>query len=199
MAVWILVAVALPALAAAAGDAPQVTCGSVIKLAHFGTKYLLHSHEIAYGSGSGQQSVTGYPTGDDANSLWIVRGPKEASCLQGAAISSETQIRLQHAGTRKYLHSHHFQSPLSGNQEVSAFGGDDQSDYGDVWQVEWTQAGSAWQRDQKVRLRHPQTGMYLASSNQRYQRPIAGQQEIYGRSKEDWWTATEGLYFPMRS
>lgn len=48
----------------------------MIKLAHFGTKYLLHSHEIAYGSGSGQQSVTGYPTGDDANSLWIVRGPK---------------------------------------------------------------------------------------------------------------------------
>lgn len=35
--------------------------------------------------------------------------------------------------------------------QVSAFGGDDQSDYGDVWQVEWTQAGSAWQRDQKVR------------------------------------------------
>ena len=54
----------------------QVTCGSVVKLSHDSTKFLLHSHEIAYGSGSGQQSVTGYQTGDDANSLWVVRGPQ---------------------------------------------------------------------------------------------------------------------------
>ena len=51
----------------------QVTCGSLIKLQHEGTKGLLHSHEIAYGSGSGQQSVTGSFESDDANSMWIVR------------------------------------------------------------------------------------------------------------------------------
>jgi dolichyl-phosphate-mannose--protein O-mannosyl transferase len=49
----------------------QVTCGSVIKLMHERSKYRLHSHEVAYGSGSGQQSVTAFPTGDDSNSYWV--------------------------------------------------------------------------------------------------------------------------------
>ena len=31
-------------------------------------------------------------------------------------------IRLQHLNTGRFLHSHLFTSPLSGNQEVSAFG-----------------------------------------------------------------------------
>lgn len=33
-------------------------------------------------------------------------------------------IRLQHLPTGKNLHSHYFQSPLSGNQEISAYGED---------------------------------------------------------------------------
>ena len=52
----------------------QVTCGSVIKLQHANTGVNLHSHEISYGSGSGQQSVTGYTGGDDANDYWAVKG-----------------------------------------------------------------------------------------------------------------------------
>ena len=52
----------------------QVTCGSVIKLQHASTGVNLHSHEISYGSGSGQQSVTGYTGGDDANDYWAVKG-----------------------------------------------------------------------------------------------------------------------------
>ena len=52
----------------------QVTCGSVIKLQHSNTGVNLHSHEISYGSGSGQQSVTGFTGGDDANDYWSVRG-----------------------------------------------------------------------------------------------------------------------------
>lgn len=31
-------------------------------------------------------------------------------------------IRLQHLSTNKNLHSHHFSSPLSGNQEISCYG-----------------------------------------------------------------------------
>ena len=49
----------------------QVTYGSVIKLQHERTKYRLHSHEVPYGSGSGQQSVTGFPGVEDANSYWV--------------------------------------------------------------------------------------------------------------------------------
>ena len=57
----------------------QVTCGSTVKVQHTATGHLLHSHDITYGSGSGQQSITGFPGGDDANSYWIVRGP-EVGC-----------------------------------------------------------------------------------------------------------------------
>lgn len=34
---------------------PYVTCGSVIKLMNNNLKFRLHSHEVKYGSGSGQQ------------------------------------------------------------------------------------------------------------------------------------------------
>jgi dolichyl-phosphate-mannose--protein O-mannosyl transferase len=49
----------------------QVTHGSVIKLQHERTKFRLHSHEVPYGSGSQQQSVTGFPGVEDANSFWV--------------------------------------------------------------------------------------------------------------------------------
>lgn len=54
----------------------QITCGSTIKLQHSGTNRLLHSHEISYGTGSGQQSVTGFEAGNDGNSYWVIRGPQ---------------------------------------------------------------------------------------------------------------------------
>jgi dolichyl-phosphate-mannose--protein O-mannosyl transferase len=31
-------------------------------------------------------------------------------------------LRLEHLSTKKNLHSHHFSSPLSQNQEISAYG-----------------------------------------------------------------------------
>jgi dolichyl-phosphate-mannose--protein O-mannosyl transferase len=134
----------------------QVTCGSVVKLKHAATGYDLHSHEISYGSGSGQQSVTGFQDTSDANSLWVVSGAKvsilpatnhanseqmsqaasalsiwdcrcdatclqEAECVQGTPIKSGTSVRLQHVATRRWLHSHHFPSPLSQNLEVPPF------------------------------------------------------------------------------
>jgi len=101
--------------------AAQVTCGSSIKLQHAATKFRLHSHEVAYGRGSGQQSVTCYPESDDANSLWIVVGPPGAPCSPGAPVLPDQKLRLQHAATRKWLHSHAgYQSPISNNQEARA-------------------------------------------------------------------------------
>lgn len=50
----------------------QITYGSVIKLMHEKTKFRLHSHDVPYGSGSGQQSVTGFSGVDDANSYWVL-------------------------------------------------------------------------------------------------------------------------------
>ena len=53
----------------------QITYGSVIKLMHERTKFRLHSHDVPYGSGSGQQSVTSFPNVDDANSYWVRVSP----------------------------------------------------------------------------------------------------------------------------
>ena len=41
-------------------------------------------------------------------------------CMQGSPISKGQEVRLQHVGTRRWLHSHQFASPLSNNQEVGA-------------------------------------------------------------------------------
>ncbi|KAL9260206.1 Stromal cell-derived factor 2-like protein [Drosera capensis] len=59
-----------PSADAAATESVEITYGTVLKLMHEKTKFRLHSHEVPYGSGSGQQSVTGFPDVDDANSYW---------------------------------------------------------------------------------------------------------------------------------
>lgn len=50
----------------------QVTYGTVLKLMHEKTKHRLHSHDVPYGSGSGQQSVTAFQNVDDSNSYWVL-------------------------------------------------------------------------------------------------------------------------------
>ncbi|VAI83853.1 stromal cell-derived factor 2-like protein [Triticum dicoccoides] len=178
----------------------QVTYGSTVKLMHEKTKVRLHSHDVAYGSGSGQQSVTGFPEIDDSNSYWIVRPTLDSSAKQGDAVETGSIIRLQHMRTRRWLHSHLHASPLSGNLEVSCFGGDGQSDTGDYWRLEIEGKDKVWKRDQKVRLRHVDTGGYLHSHNKKYNRLGGGQQEVCGvrdKRAENIWSTAEGVYLPV--
>ena len=42
-----------------------------------------------------------------------------------AKVKCGATIRLIHTSTKKFLHSHHFRSPLSQNQEVSAYARED--------------------------------------------------------------------------
>ena len=101
----------------------HVTCGSVIKLQNAYHRVRLHSHDVKYGSGSGQQSVTGTDQKEDVNSHWAIRGPTfKQNCARGEPVTCGQEIRLQHQSTLRNLHSHHFTSPLSNSQEVSAFG-----------------------------------------------------------------------------
>jgi hypothetical protein len=72
----------------------QVTCGSVIKVQHSATGALLHSHDITYGSGSGQQSVTGFSGGDDASSYWIVRGTEVLHVVVCSKWTPRTQFQM---------------------------------------------------------------------------------------------------------
>lgn len=176
-----------------------VTCGSSIKLQHVATRFRLHSHEVSYSRGSQQQSVTAYPTGDDANSMWIVHGPPNEPCGLGEPLRKGQKLRLQHAATRKWLHSHKFQSPLSSNQEVSAFGSDTESDGADVWAVEWDSKHKQWRQDVKVRIRHVDTAFVLYSHDVKFGQPISGQQEVCCTDKKDKnseWVAAEGVFMP---
>lgn len=180
-----------------------VTCGSTIKLQHSNTKYRLHSHEIAYGSGSGQQSVTAFEGSNDANSYWVIRGSTKHPCPQGTPISPGTKFRLQHVNTKRWLHSHHHSAPISSqHQEVSCYGDEDKSDSGDIWKFEAEKGSGVWTRDAKARLVHDETGVYLMSHDKKFGRPIAGQQEVCGTKKKNsdsFWVATEGVYMPDAS
>jgi len=181
-------------------DTSKVTCGSVVKLTHAQTKYKLHSHDVAYGSGSGQQSVTCFPEANDANSMWVVRPAEGATCSQGDILKNGAIVRFQHGATRKWLHSHVHQSPISGNQEVSCYGGEEESNTSDNWVLELEGGAADWQRNKKIRLKHQVTGVYLHSHQHRFGRPIAGQQEVCGsraRDNNNFWIAAEGVYFPV--
>lgn len=172
---------------------------------HAPTGLKLHSHPVAYGSGSGQQSVTAVPLASDPGSLWTVWGSSKAPCEQGAPLSHGAVVRLHHEGTGRWLHSHHFPSPLTRAQEVSAFGTDDVSDHLDDWVVEVAKGkgskggkGAPWLVDGDVRLRHVETSVYLtASPNRAYGHPIAGHHEVAGAKKADGgclWRAGDGVY-----
>jgi len=203
-----------------------VTCGSVFKLEHIDTGNRLHSHDVKYGSGSGQQSVTGFGENFDSNSLWIVHtfvgteGGRE--CLQGAYIRDGSAIKLTHLNTGRNLHSHgQHASPLSGNQEVSAYGEGGVGDSGDKWILQLEPLDEAtrkraeadgtakyWRRGQKFRLQHADSGLYLALMPKNvYGNPINGQHEANCLKKVKGnkdraitvWRSAEGYFFPSRN
>ena len=156
------------------GKTQSVTCGSVIKLMNKEHKVRLHSHDVKYGSGSGQQSVTGSSLKEDVNSHWTIKGPEDKKyCRRGEPIKCGQKIRLEHLSTHKNLHSHQFASPLSKSQEVSAHGSKGVGDSGDVWSV--VCEGDYWSRGDSIMLKHVDTGVYLGASGKTFGRPIKGQ------------------------
>lgn len=173
-----------------------VTCGSVIKLVNKAYTVRLHSHEVTYGSGSGQQSVTGFRHETDANSYWWLRGVKNDDCVRGDSVMCGQDILLTHINTMKNLHSHTHRSPLSNNQEVSAYGNDGAGDSMDVWTVVCN-GNNPWRRENAVKLKHKGTQKFLAASGQQFNRPISGQMEIVAQAKSGGateWAVAEGVF-----
>ncbi|XP_014225409.1 stromal cell-derived factor 2 [Trichogramma pretiosum] len=173
----------------------HVTCGSVLKLMNTDFRVRLHSHDIKYGSGSGQQSVTGVEFKEDGNSYWLVKAPTGKHCTRGEPIKCGDTVRLEHVATKKNLHSHHVSSPLSGKQEVSAYGKEGDGDTGDHWMV--VCPGDNWERDDPVMFKHIDTDAYLAVTGRTYGTPISGQSEVVGEYSSTGyvhWQAMEGLF-----
>ncbi|XP_066603071.1 stromal cell-derived factor 2 [Prorops nasuta] len=174
-----------------------VTCGSVLKLMNVDYNVRLHSHDIKYGSGSGQQSVTGIDTKEDGNSYWLIKAEYGKECVRGKPINCGDIIRFEHTATNKNLHSHHVSSPLSGKQEVSAYGDSKgEGDTGDNWML--VCQSDFWEREKPVMLKHMDTETYLAVSGKTYGSPIYGQVEVVGEyspsSPHIQWQSMEGLF-----
>ncbi|KAI0990673.1 hypothetical protein GJ496_005417 [Pomphorhynchus laevis] len=176
-----------------------VTGHSVVKLLNKAFNVRLHSHRINYATGSGQQSVTAVTESDDHNSYWQIFPAFNESIKRGTLFKCNSKIRLMHLDTKKFLHSHHFSSPLSDNLEISAFGEDGLGDQLDDWVIKCSD--TYWRRDAKVRLMHAEMGVYLHISGKTYGSPIRGQMEVVGyeiRSDKNLWTVAEGLYVMPR-
>ncbi|KFP35156.1 Stromal cell-derived factor 2-like 1, partial [Chlamydotis macqueenii] len=146
-------------------------------------------------TGSGQQSVTGVEASDDANSYWRIRGKNDGSCQRGTPVKCGQAVRLTHVNTGKNLHTHHFPSPLSNNQEVSAFGDDGEGDDLDIWIVQCS--GTYWEREDAVRFKHVGTEVFLSITGEQYGHPIRGQREVHGMptaNHHNYWKAMEGVF-----
>jgi len=187
-----------------------ITYSSAIKLLHAQSSYRLHSHDIKWGSGSGQQSVTAVIDTGDSNSLWQVHPGLDAkqnllTQAAGEPVKCEATIRLLHSNTEKYLHSHgQHSAPVSARQEVTGFGDFSSSDAGDNWVVECTKNAKYWKKGKSVFLRHKQTRHYLSTSlrykfTERNCRgcPIVNQLEVHAHGakvKSTKWKSERGLY-----
>lgn len=60
-----------------------VTYGSVLKLLNTDYNVRLHSHDVKYGTGSGQQSITGTEQKEDVNSHWSILNVTNAAYQRG--------------------------------------------------------------------------------------------------------------------
>lgn len=144
-----------------------------------------------------QKSITAVKNADDHNSYWQIRPKASAlnSVERGQPIKCGDAVRLTHLATKRNLHSHLFQSPLSNNQEVSAFGETGEGDDGDNWIIECDD--DFWRRDESVRLRHELTKKYLHVTGDTFGRPISGQMEVscYNHASQfNLWRVLEGVY-----
>jgi dolichyl-phosphate-mannose--protein O-mannosyl transferase len=142
----------------------SLSCTTVARIVHNELNYHLHSHSITYGSGSGQQAVTGLKADNDAGSLWIFKEAEgDKMCLTGDKISCGDKIRLEHMGTKQNLHSHEHTSPVSNRQEVSCFGDGGDGDVADNWVIECKEAikGDPITGKTLFYLQHDETKKYL--------------------------------------
>jgi hypothetical protein len=170
------------------------TYTSTLKMKHFITGNILHSHAFNYGHAgtSGQQQVTA-AIGADDNDLWRVKGPhgQPETYRAGQPIQHGETIRLEHVLTRRNLHSHSgHPSPVTGQQEVTCFGENGLGDENDNWRIE-IEGGGTWSSGKRMRLIHVGTNHAL-HSHAGFSHPewTMGQQEVTGfsdRDDNDWW------------
>ncbi|KAF3851633.1 hypothetical protein F7725_013405 [Dissostichus mawsoni] len=150
----------------------HVTCGSLLKLLNTRHNVRLHSHDVKYGSGSGQQSVTGVEIADDANSYWQIRGKPNRPCQRGEAVNVEVSafgengegdnldvvmastgreedVRFKHVGTDVFLSvtGEQYGHPIRGQREVHGMSSANQNNW-------WRSMEGVFLQPSQMPLRH---------------------------------------------
>ncbi|XP_053669548.1 protein O-mannosyl-transferase 2 [Anopheles marshallii] len=117
----------------------QVAYGAVVTLKNHKTGGgYLHSHNHLYpkGFGARQQQVTTYSHKDD-NNKWLIKPYDKQSLENVTLIKHGDLVRLEHVQTRRNLHSHREQGPVTKKHlQVTCYGEDGQGDTNDVWLVQ---------------------------------------------------------------
>ncbi|KAI8971453.1 Dolichyl-phosphate-mannose-protein mannosyltransferase-domain-containing protein [Mycotypha africana] len=162
------------------GDNPlEIAYGSQLTIKNSGYGGgLLHSHVQTYPEGSKQQQVTCYHHKDE-NNKWVIRPPRNRNENEYERPEEEDfirfvqdgdYIRLSHVPTRRNLHSHPVNAPISTSEyEVSCYGNETIGDIQDNWIVEIVDDAVYRNKDRvrslttRIRLRHEKLGCLLTA------------------------------------
>ncbi|KXN70927.1 hypothetical protein CONCODRAFT_156065 [Conidiobolus coronatus NRRL 28638] len=148
------------------GDDHRVHLGSKISLRHLATGRYVRSSSVNYQGGSGQQLVYASSNQPEHEDWWQVLGPEHQGNI-GDVFRYGDRVRVHHMATFKWLHSHDVKSPSSGQNEVSTYGTEQQSDENDIWIVEKADGGANgqdWNANDVFLLKHERTGQNEVST-----------------------------------
>lgn len=203
----------------------SVAFGSTVTLRSQGlSSNLLHSHGHLYPEGSGQQQITTYGYKDGNNDFEIefglfesLNGKKFVTRPEGETpgyttdkqtlVKNGSTVRLVHKSTGCFLHSHAIPAHiLTGNYEVSCYGGVKINDMNDDWVVEIQSqevspsphfanesADEVHPISTNFRLRHKALGCYLATTGYAYpawgfhQGEVICKNSFVAKDKSSWW------------
>ncbi|XP_023311585.1 protein O-mannosyl-transferase 2 [Anoplophora glabripennis] len=116
----------------------QVAYGSIITLKNHRTGGgYLHSHYHLYpeGIGARQQQITTYTHKDD-NNKWVIKKYNSEPNSDVEIVRSGDLVRLEHIATRRNLHSHKEQAPITKKHyQVTGYGENGTGDANDVWRI----------------------------------------------------------------
>ncbi|KAF9348209.1 Stromal cell-derived factor 2-like protein 1 [Mortierella sp. AD094] len=134
--------------------------GSRICLRHMDTGGYLRTPNLRYKTSMGQSGqfvVYGVRSREPAQEDWWdvtitkdekeEKGERDIKSLQEQNLRYGSRVRLFNVANRRWLHSHKVKSPVSyDQQEVSAFGSENDSDDNDIWVVEKAEDGADFWR-----------------------------------------------------
>ncbi|KAL1501793.1 hypothetical protein ABEB36_007053 [Hypothenemus hampei] len=116
----------------------QVAYGAVVTLKNHKTGGgYLHSHFHLYpeGVGARQQQITTYTHKDD-NNKWVIKKYNTNENSKTEIVKSGDLVRLEHMATKRNLHSHKEQAPITKKHyQVTGYGENGTGDANDVWRV----------------------------------------------------------------